>query len=312
MEGKDLVDQADERSPISNNLPPISGALNWTQGLMERINEPMQKLTKLSQSIQDREEFKDVQKLYTSLIKNLKEYNQSKIKSWEQSVEENTSDNLNKFLLMRESTPVAFEGFVRVNFDPTLVRLLREVKYLLLLDIEVPERASLLYKKVDVYRTQTGKLEIITNMYNEILATLLPVEKPLLQDRIEKMNNALAAGIENLRWNSQNIDPFIKQAMDVVTTVDELVKKMKDNVKKMHNMMKNWRKPLYERKLTKPLPPDDLEMTHKSLVMPRLEDIKNDGKEIHKLLKDTYDHIKCDKKSQSWLSYVDYINGLVI
>jgi hypothetical protein len=32
-------------------------------------------------------------------------------------------------------------GFIRVNFDPVLVRLLREVKYLLLMDIEVPERA---------------------------------------------------------------------------------------------------------------------------------------------------------------------------
>jgi dynein heavy chain len=30
MEGKTLVDKIDERSPISNNLPPIAGALNWT------------------------------------------------------------------------------------------------------------------------------------------------------------------------------------------------------------------------------------------------------------------------------------------
>jgi len=80
---------------------------------------------------------------------------------------------------------------------------------LLLLDIDVPERASLLYKKVDIYRTQTGNLEIIVNMYNEILAILLPVEKPLLADRIERMNKALAPGIGELKWNSQSIDPFI-------------------------------------------------------------------------------------------------------
>lgn len=46
--------------------------------------------------------------------------------------------------------------------------------------------------------------------------------------------------------------------------------------------------------------------------MPRLEDIKNHGKEIHKLLKDTLDNIKPDKKSATWLAYVDYLNGLVI
>jgi len=138
------------------------------------------------------------------------------------------------------------------------VRLLREVKYLLLLDIAVPERAALLYKKVDVYRTQTGNLEIIVTMYNEILATLLPVEKPLLADRIEKMNKALNAGIEELRWNSANIDPFINQAMAIVTDVDELVKKMKDNVKKMQELMAKWEKPLFDRKM-KPLAPEDLE-----------------------------------------------------
>lgn len=112
-------------------------------------------------------------------------------------------------MLYREANPLAEEGFVRVNFDPILVRMLREVKYLLLLDITVPERASLLFNKVDIYRTQTGNLDIIVDMYNGILATLLPVEKPLLSDRIDRMNRALQAGIDSLKWNSQNIDPFI-------------------------------------------------------------------------------------------------------
>jgi hypothetical protein len=46
--------------------------------------------------------------------------------------------------------------------------------------------------------------------------------------------------------------------------------------------------------------------------MPRLEEIRNHGKEIHKLMKDTADSIKPDKKSNSWVAYVDYVNGLVI
>jgi dynein heavy chain len=55
----------------------------------------------------------------------------------------------------------------------------------------LPEKASKLYDKVAVYRTQTGNLELCVNMYNEILSTLLPVEKPLLADRILQMSNAL-------------------------------------------------------------------------------------------------------------------------
>lgn len=74
-EGKFLVDQQAFEAPIFKNLPPVSGALNWTNGLLERISEPMGKFANLSQSIQDREEFKDVQKLYISLCRNMKEYN---------------------------------------------------------------------------------------------------------------------------------------------------------------------------------------------------------------------------------------------
>lgn len=126
--------------------------------------------------------------------------------------------------------------------------MLREVKYLQLLDIEVPERASQLYAKVNVYRTQTGNLELTVNMYNDILATLLPVEKPLLADRIQMMIDSLSPGINTLKWNSENINPFISKAMKICTEVDDLVKKMKENVRKIVEMMEKWNKPLYERK----------------------------------------------------------------
>ena len=77
-------------------------------------------------------------------------------------------------------------------------------------------------------------------MYNNTIATLLPVEKPLMFDRIQRMNKALQAGIDTLKWNSENIDPFINQAMVIVTDVDELVKKMKENVSKMIEIMNVW------------------------------------------------------------------------
>ena len=60
QEGRELINAKDENAPISNNMPPIAGALNWTNGLRNRITEPMDRLIGLSQTMQDREEFKDV------------------------------------------------------------------------------------------------------------------------------------------------------------------------------------------------------------------------------------------------------------
>jgi dynein heavy chain len=99
--------------------------------------------------------------------------------------------------------------------------------------------------------------------------------------------------------------------MAIVKEVDDLVKKMKDNVKKMQEMMNLWKKPIFERK-NKPLLPEDVENAHSSALQPRFEDVKSQGKEIHKAIKDTADAIKPDKKSENWMAYVDYCNGLVI
>ena len=83
-------------------------------------------------------------------------------------------------------------------------------------------------------------------MYNDILATLLPVETPLLADIIEKMNFALARGVSELKWNSSCIDEFIKKARADFSVVDELDNKIKDYVRKMQDMMGKWEQPLFD------------------------------------------------------------------
>jgi dynein heavy chain len=176
----------------------------------------------------------------------------------------------------------------------------------------VPDRARNLYDKVEVYRSQTGRLDIIVEKYNDIIATLLPVEKPLMIDRINKLNKSLQPGMDTLKWNSPGIDKFIDGAMAITEVLDELVKKMKENVRKMIEMMNTWSsEPLYQRK-QRTQAPEDVESIHNASVSARLEVIEKEGKDIMKLMKDTVDNIKPDKKSFTWLAYVDYVNGLVI
>ena len=43
-------------------------------------------------------------------------------------------------------------GILRVNFDPALTRLLREVRYFKLLKRAVPQTAEVIYEKDDFYR----------------------------------------------------------------------------------------------------------------------------------------------------------------
>jgi dynein heavy chain len=118
------------------------------------------------------------------------------------------------FLLKRKG-----DGKLMVNFDPDLVRLLREIRYLQLIDLHVPESGLLIYKNVDMFRDINMRLDQIVFMYNSIMSELIDVEKPLLEKNIIKMDTNLKPGIESFKWESNDIiKQFINPCMNVVKT----------------------------------------------------------------------------------------------
>jgi dynein heavy chain len=89
------------------------------------MNEPLDNLSNLGHTVDEREEYKDVIKLNNSIAKAIHEYEQGKILSWEKEVETISIDKLKLPLLIKDEN-----GLVKVNFDAALVRLLREVYFL--------------------------------------------------------------------------------------------------------------------------------------------------------------------------------------
>ena len=57
-----------------NSEPPISGSLTWCRGLVERVQIPMQKLQQLDRAILEREEAKEVTKVYATIVASLQEF----------------------------------------------------------------------------------------------------------------------------------------------------------------------------------------------------------------------------------------------
>merc|ERR1719456_731216 len=119
-----------------------------------------------------------------------------KFMSWEGDAVDPAKEKLKMRLLRRMDKT----GLLKVNFDPALVRLLREVRYFLLYGLEVPEAALEMFDRSDTYRKWVGQLDIIVEKYNAVLTELLPVEEPLLDDRIVKMDTVLSPGLTDLKW----------------------------------------------------------------------------------------------------------------
>ncbi len=308
LTGKKLIEDNDPQSPLPVGMPPVSGALNWSRGLEERIREPMEKLSSVSQSIQEREEYKDVHKLYTSIMKGLKEFEAMKIKAWEGTVDDNSQAKLLLAVLKKNTDGRT----ISVNFDQALTELLREVKYLLLLDKDVPEKAKQVFAKADTYRQQTCQLDAIVDTYNEILTTLNPVQYPLFEERIKRMDEQLSEGFEKYQWVTDKLNDFIGLSKHEVTEVNKLVMQMKSAELKIKQAMGKWNKPMMEKK-NKPQTPYEVYEPFKANFDSDLRvRMKETAKDVSATTSGLGDALKVQKTSNEWQDYESYINCMVV
>ena len=293
--------------PIPSNLPPFSGAITWCRGIKDRIKKPIQKMKKLHRNIMEREESKETAKLHENLVESLDEYILQKIGEWSRDVETSSQGKLKLPLLRRGRE----SGLLVVNFDKELIRLLREVKYFLLLQLPIPESAGKIYESDEIFRAQRGKLEMVTGTYNTMMTELLPVEKPLVQGYIDKIDNTVVRGIKDMNWKSPTINTFIDEAWKDVQSCHKILTTLKGNLTKIEDILESWRIPLLERAPT-PVSIADFSRSNKELQTKMFAVIKEGGSSIHKLLKNTRNVLRVNASNQDWKYYVEFVNDVVV
>lgn len=328
--------------PIASNLPPLAGALTWCRGLLERVQHPMKKLKQLEKRVMECEEARLVIRDYTTFLGQLSDYERSQIAAWGDSVEASSQAKLKNSLLMFEqveSTSLnvdakqqpdrACAGLLHVNFDPMLTRLLREVKYFLLLGFEAPSSALEIYQHAEIFRRHIGNLDLIVNMYNWIQTNLLPVERPLLRSELDSINKMLAQGICSspgmtlaaasprskttaLNWKSSNIEHFINEAMAEVKELMATITVMKSNLRRVEELLAGCsHEPLIKRS-GKPATISDFEQLQKVTLAHRYGQVRECGITIHALIRDSNKKLKVSTGLPDWKSYVDFVNNIVI
>eukprot|EP00904_Undaria_pinnatifida_P003150 jgi/Undpi1/12836/HiC_scaffold_7.g02503.m1 len=358
-----------DNPPIAHNLPPFAGALTWSKGLLERVSMPMAKISSFDKKVYTHvyctirfrlegtfteklplcmkqlkvlgtEEARDLAKAYELLVGQLADFENENIKAWGAGIQSSIEMKLKNPLLSRDP-----DRMVRVNFDPLIVRLLREVKYFLLLGLRVPESALEVFSRGELFRRHTGNLDLIVHMYNNVEITLLPVERPLLQLQLVRNNIIPGGGVaggsgkgvaaaasavptQNLNWRSTGIDAFIAEAMTEVKELSDTLAGMKGNLKRLEGMMKTWAaQPLFERSPKTSTYINEIRSfflpvntTRSIFIFPYVYDftvytrcaaIREGGLELHKLLKETNRKLKVSAGLPEWKNYVDFVNSLV-
>eukprot|EP00736_Rhodelphis_marinus_P001984 Rmarinus@m.1646 len=294
--------------PLSNNLPPVLGAVMWARSLLERIDQPIQRCSKFSSSLLQVDEGKRAIAQYDSLRERLLEYERKTLKRWAAEVESISSSKLKQPILRRDTTT----GIVSVNFDRALKALLREVKYCLILKLQPPQSAAEIFQSAEIYRQQTGHLEIIVQTYNSIMMGILEVEKPLLQHQLHLLEKILDKGCRSLNWKSQAVTKFIKDADKAAKLAKSMLSVLKDGVSRMNEFFAEWSEtPLIFTRKPRTYELHDLERNVETAKAPRLCDVRDKGEDIHRIMLEKSKSLKVSRGAPIWLKYVEYVNTLL-
>lgn len=259
----------------------------------------------------DTESGREAQRAFDIVVRMLQEYEADHIQQWARDVANTSEAKLKLSLLRRDATSKL--PLLHVNFDPALVCLLREVKYFLSLNVSVPEAALAIYRNEEVFRVQTGNLDLIVNLYNHILRTLLDVERPLVQQKMANIDKVLQKGLKHMNWKSHTIADFITQCMAIVKEVHHIVAAIKKDVAETQRILEAWAAQLLmQRKPIRTYLPEEFISLQKSRLAERRAEILRGASQIHKNLTNSQKILRANRGSAHFKAYVNYVNELLI
>ena len=140
-----------------------------------------------------------------------------------------------------------------------------------------------------------------------------------MQPYLDKFDVAAEEGLTTLNWETNGDelektrrDEYIEGATAAVDIVDEYTCSMKANLDHANEIMERWTsKPLLERD-KKPVELIEFDRVFKKAKSERYADIKEGGKEVERMLKDTNKMLRVSNASLDWHAYIDFINNIVV
>ena len=302
-EVNEIFIQYRDSPPIHSNMAPITGALSWAKELKDRITANMERFNQLSYPIMHSDSGKKVADEYNVVLSKLDAFVKANFEKWAVTVEATSSENLSKPLLARQ------DAIVRVNFDPKIVALLREVHYLYQLSMDPPGKAAEIYHKSDVYRKYIFQLDHLCSVFNNINSTVLAVEKPLIEARFTDIESKINDGLLNMTWLSENVEEYINNLSIAIQGLANILQSVKSNISQTQKILKGWSaSPFFDRKdVKKPLNLEDRETRFEAVQ----GNIKRDGQTIHDLVEQIMKFFEADDQTEAWKQYLIFVDQMV-
>ncbi|XP_068196033.1 dynein axonemal heavy chain 11 [Antennarius striatus] len=296
-------------SVLGKNMPSVAGNLKWSQEVRNRILTNRTGLCQLAQMPLGSSEADLIFQKCERVLEVLDQQDEELFSDWTQGLEEICQAHLKEPLLMADTNT----GLFQVNFSPALTSVLREVKYLGMLESHnIPKAALQLYSNREKLYMYTQTLTLVTQWYNHLHGTILAVELGLVKDEMEGARWQLDPALQELTWAHDDLWDYIQSTRDLVQNISSRVQKSKSNVEAIQALMGKFsHRAFITRK------------SHSSalLMLPDIEEsvskqhafIHGTGEHIHNLLTENRSLLCVTNLDGSeWRAYMDYVDRMIL
>ena len=228
-----------DNPPISRNKPPVAGAIAWEKSIYARIKRPMMKFYKKDKMLQSDKGISLCDKYVKFIREDLEDYEEQKFQAWSDENKKIAIELLKNNILLKTN-----ESKYVVNFSYKLKMLIKEAKYLDRIGQEPSKTIFNIALQENDYIKYVDKLKQMLNEYDDAVGSMSIVERKLLQEDIEKLNQNIDPGVNSYNWTSLAINEFIanctkainsfrdrkNQVMHDVTLVEEKIEKIESTI----------------------------------------------------------------------------------
>ncbi|XP_062957128.1 dynein axonemal heavy chain 11 [Cynocephalus volans] len=293
---------------LNKNMPFTAGNIKWAKEVLERLQMFWSNFASLHYLFLDNPDDALVYQKFIEMTTLLDQFENRVYNEWKSNVDEICEFNLNQPLVKFS----AINGLLSVNFDPKLVAVLREVKYLLMLKKpDIPDSALAIFQKRNTILKYIGNLEILVQGYNKLKQTLLEVEYPLIEDELRALDEQLEAAAMWLTWQD-DCWGYIERVKMATSELEHRVEHTQNNVEVIQQTMRAWADcTLFPRREHRRDAAFTLE-DNGDLFAKKYKLIQEDGCKIHNLVEENRKLFKANPSLDTWKIYIEFIDDIVV
>ena len=220
--------------PTSSNLPPTSASILWAKNLLKRLEPSIARVEAFQNNSYQKKESQILIAKYEVIKEQICEYISSLSKAWIKEESSGSDEGLKKPIFVKLE-----EEMLQANFDPALMAVIKEIQYYesFELEVNISEKAKELRAKSSLLELDLRKAVHIADKYNTYQSQIKSIERSLLSDRLAEVDRLIERGMNECKWESDNLDAYLSDTLLKVKDITDKVHFMQSNMENVSKLI---------------------------------------------------------------------------